>query len=55
MTPQLDKHSKTDPKPEMLSAVKAENFIRRDKRNVRGIGYVHIFRKDYFSGKTTKP
>ena len=45
MTSQLDKHSKTDPKPEMLSAVEAGNIICRDKRNVRGIGHVHVFRK----------
>ena len=31
-TPQLDRHSKTDPKPEMLSAV------WRDERNVHSIG-----------------
>ena len=33
MTPQLHRHTETDPKPEMLSAVLAENRIRRDIKN----------------------
>ena len=48
MTPQLERHSKTDPKPEMLSAIEAGNRIRRDKKNVCGIGHAHMFRKDDF-------
>ena len=51
MTSQLDRHSETDPKPEMLSAVKAGNRICCDERNVRGIGHAHMFRKDDFLGK----
>ena len=51
MTPQLDRHSETDPTPEMLSAISAGNRIRRDKRNVRSIGHAQIFRKEDFLGK----
>ena len=54
MTPQLDRHSKTDPKPEMLSAVQAGNKIQRDDRNERGIGHARMFRKDNFLGKYNK-
>ena len=42
MTSQLDRHSETDPKPEMLSAVYAGNRICRDERNVRGIGHATL-------------
>ena len=42
---------KTDPKPEMLSAVLAGNRIRRGERNVHGIGHAHMFRKDDILGK----
>ena len=38
MTPNLDRHSTTDPKPEML----------RDERNVCGIEHAHMFRKNDF-------
>ena len=41
----LDWHSATDPKLEMLSAVQARNRIRRDERNVPGIGNAYIFKK----------
>ena len=51
MAPQLDRHSKSDPNPEMLSAVYSENRIPCDKRNVRGIGHAHMFRKDDFLAK----
>ena len=51
MTPQLDRHSETDPKPEMLSTVYAGNKKWRDERNVRGTGHAHMFRKDDFVGK----
>ena len=51
MTPRLDRHSQTDPTPEMLSGVKAGNRIQRDERNVRGIGHAHMFRKDNFLGR----
>ena len=46
MTPHLDSHSTTDPKPEILSAVLTGNRISRDCRNVRGIMHVHMCRKD---------
>ena len=45
-TPYLDSHSKTDPKPEILSAVLTGNRIPHDGRNVRGIMHVHVCRKD---------
>ena len=46
MTPHLDSHSTTDPKPEILSAVLTGNRIPHDGRNVRGIMHVHVCRKD---------
>ena len=45
-TPHIDSHSTTDPKPEILSAVLTGNKISHDQRNVRGIMYVHVCRKD---------
>ena len=51
MTPQLERHSKMDPNPEMLSAVQAGNRIQHDERKVRAIGHAHMFRKDDFLGK----
>ena len=51
MTPQPDRHSETDQNPEMLSAIYPENRIRRDKRNVPGIGQAHMFKKDDILGK----
>ena len=54
MTPQFDRHSKTKPNPEVISAVKAGNRIRCDERNVRGIGHAHMFGKDDFLGKDNK-
>ena len=51
MTPQLDRRSETDLKPEMLSAVQAGNRVGRDERNVHGIGHAHMFRKDDLLGK----
>ena len=45
-TLQLDSHSTTDPKPEILSAVLTGNRIPHDGRNVRGIMHVHVCRKD---------
>ena len=44
MTPHLDRHNTTDPKPEMLSAVSSGNRIQRDERNV----HAQVFRKDDF-------
>ena len=35
-TPYLDSHSRTDPQPEILSAVLTGNRIPHDGRNVRG-------------------
>ena len=47
MTFHLDRHSKTDSKPEiLLLAVCTGNRIQRDERNVHGIGHAHILRKD---------
>ena len=46
MTPFLDSHSKTDPKPEILSAVLTGNRIPHDGRNVRGIMHVRMCKKD---------
>ena len=43
MTPHLDSHSTTDPKPEILSAVQTGNGISRDEKNVRGITHVHMW------------
>ena len=48
MTPNLDRHITTDPKPDMLSAVSSRNRIQRDERDVRGIEHAHMFRKDNF-------
>ena len=45
-TLQLDSHSTTDPKPEILSAVLTGNRISGDGRNVCGIMHVHVCRKD---------
>ena len=45
-TPHLDKHSTTDPKPEILSAVLTGNRISQDGRNVRRIMHVQVCRKD---------
>ena len=46
MTPHLDSHSASDPKPEILSAFKTGNRILCDGRNVRGIMHVHMRKKD---------
>ena len=46
MTPHLDSHRTTDPKPAILSADSNGNRISRDGRNVRGITHVHMCRKD---------
>ena len=54
MAPQLDRHSKSDPNPEMLSAVYSGNRIPHDKRNVHGIGHAHMFRNDNILGKDNK-
>ena len=35
MTPNLDRHITTDPKPDMLSAVSSRNRIQRDEKNVQ--------------------
>ena len=51
MTPQLDRHSKTDSKLKMLAAVLAGNRIQCDERNIRGIGHAQLFRKDDLLGK----
>ena len=42
MTPHLDSYSKTDPKPEILSAVKTRKRISHDGRNVCGITHCCI-------------
>ena len=46
MTPHLDRHSTTDPKPEMLSTVYSGNRIEHDERNLCGIEHAQMFRKD---------
>ena len=51
MTPHLDSHSTTDPKPEIVSAVKTGNRISRHGRNVRDIMHVHMGRKADILGK----
>ena len=48
MTFHLDRHSKTDSKPEILSDVQTRNRIQCDERNVCGIGHPHMLRKDDF-------
>ena len=51
MTLDLERHNKTDPKSEMLSAVLAGNRIQHDERNIRSIEHAHMFRKDDFLEK----
>ena len=51
MTPHLDRHIRTDPKPEMISDVYTGNRIQRDERNVCSIEHAHMFRKDDFLEK----
>ena len=51
MTPHLDRHSTTDPKPEMISVVLTGNTIQHDERNVCDIEHKHMFRKDDFLEK----
>ena len=46
MIPHLDSYSPTDAIPEILG-----KRIWRDRKNVRGITYVHMCRKDDFSGR----
>ena len=48
-TPHHDSHNTTDPKPEILSAVKTGKRISCDGRNVRGIAHAHVCRKDDIS------
>ena len=55
MTPHLDRHSTTDPKPEMISAVSSGNRIQHDERNVCGIEHAYMFRKDDVLGKNRSP
>ena len=46
MTPHLDRHRTTDPKPEIQSAVLSGNRIKCDVRKVCGIEHARMFRKD---------
>ena len=46
MTPPLDNHSTTKPKPEMLSSVSTGNRNLTSWRNVCGIVHAHMYRKD---------
>ena len=46
MTPHLDSHRTTDPKPEILSADSTGNRSSRDGRSVHGIIHVHMRKKD---------
>ena len=49
MTPHLDSHSTTDPKPEILWAVYTGKRISRDGKNACSITYAHVCRKDDIS------
>ena len=46
MTSQLDSHTTTDVKLEMLSGVQTGNGIPYDRYNIRGIAHVRTNRKD---------
>ena len=46
MTPPLDSHSTTEPKPEMLSSVSTGNRNLMSWKNVFGIVHAHMYRKD---------
>ena len=46
MAPHLDRHSKTDFKPEILSVISTGSRIWHNERNVCGIGHAHMLRKD---------
>ena len=46
MTSLLDSHTTTNNKLEMLSDVQTGNEIPHDKNDIRGIAYVHAYRKD---------
>ena len=46
MTSDLDSHTATDVKPDMLSGVQTGNGIPHDKYNIRGIAHVRTNRKD---------
>ena len=48
MTLHLDRHSTTDPKPEMISAVWTGKRIQHNERKICGIEHAHMFRKDDF-------
>ena len=54
MTLDLERHNKTDPKSEMLSAVLAGNRIQHDERNIRGFGHAHMIRKYDILDKETR-
>ena len=47
MTSQLDSHTTTDVKPEMLSGVQPGNGIPHDRYNIRGIAHGRTNRKDH--------
>ena len=46
MTSDLDSHTATDVKPDMLSGVQTGNGIPHDGYNIRGIAHVGTNRKD---------
>ena len=46
MTSDLDSHTATDVKPDMLSGVQTGNGIPHDKYNIYGIAQVRTNRKD---------
>ena len=46
MTSQLDSHTTTDVKPEMLSGVQTGNRIPHDRYNVRSIAHARSYIKD---------
>ena len=51
MTSQLDSHTTTDVKQEMLSGVQTGNGIPRDSYNISSIAYTRTNRKTTFSCK----
>ena len=46
MTSDLDSHTATDVKPDMLSGVQTGNGIPHDEYNINGIAHAHTNRKD---------
>ena len=47
MTPPLDRHSPTEPRPEMLLSVSTGNRNLMSWKNACGIVHAHMYVKDY--------